>query len=103
MDCDIYLLDDVFSAVDAHTSLEIFKGQLLEDELSVSISSSIKFVQLMYAMVALQLDHYWVESSSWDGFVTREITNHQRTHLEVRCAAAHVAGWSSSAKRRGGD
>lgn len=24
-DCDIYLLDDVFSAVDAHTGSEIFK------------------------------------------------------------------------------
>jgi ABC-type Mn2+/Zn2+ transport system ATPase subunit len=24
-DCDIYLLDDVFSAVDAHTGTEIFK------------------------------------------------------------------------------
>lgn len=27
-DCDIYLLDDVFSAVDAHTGTEIFKVTL---------------------------------------------------------------------------
>ena len=27
-DCDIYLLDDVFSAVDAHTGSEIFKVAL---------------------------------------------------------------------------
>lgn len=27
--CDIYLLDDVFSAVDAHTGSEIFKVTLL--------------------------------------------------------------------------
>ena len=29
MDCDIYLLDDVFSAVDAHTGSEIFKVTLV--------------------------------------------------------------------------
>lgn len=29
-DCDIYLLDDVFSAVDAHTGSEIFKVVILE-------------------------------------------------------------------------
>lgn len=28
-DCDIYLLDDVFSAVDAHTGTEIFKVLIL--------------------------------------------------------------------------
>ena len=28
-DCDIYLLDDVFSAVDAHTGSEIFKVKIL--------------------------------------------------------------------------
>lgn len=28
-DCDLYLLDDVFSAVDAHTGSEIFKVRLL--------------------------------------------------------------------------
>lgn len=28
-DCDIYLLDDVFSAVDAHTGSEIFKVNIL--------------------------------------------------------------------------
>ena len=28
-DCDIYLLDDVFSAVDAHTGTDIFKVTLL--------------------------------------------------------------------------
>lgn len=28
-DCDIYLLDDVFSAVDAHTGSEIFKVHIL--------------------------------------------------------------------------
>lgn len=28
-DCDIYLLDDVFSAVDAHTGSEIFKVVIL--------------------------------------------------------------------------
>ena len=29
-DCDIYLLDDVFSAVDAHTGSEIFKVPILK-------------------------------------------------------------------------
>lgn len=29
-DCDIYLLDDVFSAVDAHTGSEIFKVRTLQ-------------------------------------------------------------------------
>lgn len=33
-DCDIYLLDDIFSAVDAHTGSEIFKVRTLQSHTS---------------------------------------------------------------------
>lgn len=38
-DCDIYLLDDVFSAVDAHTGTEIFKVRSCKSSSRLSITT----------------------------------------------------------------
>jgi ABC-type Mn2+/Zn2+ transport system ATPase subunit len=47
-DCDLYLLDDVFSAVDAHTGSEIFKVllSLVWDVIFISIFNSFHLALL---------------------------------------------------------
>ncbi|KAK6161163.1 hypothetical protein DH2020_004544 [Rehmannia glutinosa] len=42
-DCDIYLLDDIFSAVDAHTGTEIFKGSL-KDKTVLLVTHQVDFL-----------------------------------------------------------
>lgn len=47
-DCDIYLLDDIFSAVDAHTGAEIFKecvGGVLKDKTVLLVTHQIDFLR----------------------------------------------------------
>lgn len=51
-DCDIYLLDDVFSAVDAHTGSEIFKVSFFTFSLVWTFHGNI----LIYHLVLKRLD-----------------------------------------------
>ncbi|KAE8693739.1 ABC transporter C family member 4 [Hibiscus syriacus] len=57
-DCDIYLLDDVFSAVDAHTGTDIFKVTLLSNSLQTlqllerNDPSSMLLMFILYALSA---------------------------------------------------
>ena len=53
-DCDIYLLDDVFSAVDAHTVSEIFKVTLF-------FTSSVVWTCHGNKIIHLLLHHDWTK------------------------------------------
>ncbi|KAI4966662.1 hypothetical protein ZWY2020_037667 [Hordeum vulgare] len=72
-DCDIYLLDDVFSAVDAHTGSEIFKECVrgaLKDKTVVLVTHQVDFLHnadIIYVMKEGTI----VQSGKYDELIQR--------------------------------
>ncbi|XP_076884825.1 ABC transporter C family member 4-like [Bidens hawaiensis] len=67
-DCDIYLLDDVFSAVDAHTGSEIFKECVrgaLRDKTILLVTHQVDFLHNVDKILVMR-DGMIVESGKYD-------------------------------------
>ncbi|KAJ0955327.1 putative ABC-type xenobiotic transporter [Helianthus annuus] len=62
-DCDIYLLDDVFSAVDAHTGSEIFKP--LENKTILLVTHQVDFLHNVDLILVMR-DGMIVQSGKYD-------------------------------------
>ncbi|PWA56771.1 multidrug resistance-associated protein 4 [Artemisia annua] len=67
-DCDIYLLDDVFSAVDAHTGSEIFKEcvrGVLKDKTILLVTHQVDFLHNVDLILVMR-DGMIVQSGKYD-------------------------------------
>lgn len=67
-DCDIYLLDDVFSAVDAHTGSEIFKACVrgaLKDKTIILVTHQVDFLHNVDLIMVMR-DGMIVQSGRYD-------------------------------------
>ncbi|KAI5680436.1 hypothetical protein M9H77_01663 [Catharanthus roseus] len=70
-DCDIYLLDDVFSAVDAHTGSEIFKECIrgaLREKTILLVTHQVDFLHNVDLILVMQ-DGKIVQSGKYDDLV----------------------------------
>ncbi|GJZ62371.1 ABC transporter C family member 14-like protein [Tanacetum coccineum] len=70
-DCDIYLLDDVFSAVDAHTGSEIFKEcvrGVLKDKTILLVTHQVDFLHNVDLILVMR-DGMIVQSGKYDELI----------------------------------
>ncbi|KAL3648023.1 Multidrug resistance-associated protein 4 [Castilleja foliolosa] len=70
-DCDIYLLDDVFSAVDAHTGSEIFKECVrgaLRDKTIILVTHQVDFLHNVDQILVMR-DGMIVQSGKYDSLL----------------------------------
>ncbi|TYK18126.1 ABC transporter C family member 4-like [Cucumis melo var. makuwa] len=73
-DCDIYLLDDVFSAVDAHTGSEIFKEcvrGILKDKTVILVTHQVDFLHNVDLILVMR-DGMIVQSGKYNDLLKTE-------------------------------
>ncbi|KAF8387849.1 hypothetical protein HHK36_026511 [Tetracentron sinense] len=89
-DCDIYLLDDIFSAVDAHTGTEIFKEcvrGVLKDKTILLVTHQVDFLHNADLILVMR-DGMIVQSGKYDkllesGTDFRALVNAHETSMEL--------------------
>lgn len=89
-DCDIYLLDDVFSAVDAHTGSEIFKECVrgaLKDKTILLVTHQVDFLHNVDLIMVMR-DGKIVESGKYDdimesGLDFKALVSAHETSMEI--------------------
>ncbi|XP_009608983.1 ABC transporter C family member 14 [Nicotiana tomentosiformis] len=89
-DCDIYLLDDVFSAVDAHTGSEIFKEcvrGILKDKTILLVTHQVDFLHNVDLILVMR-DGMIVQSGKYNeileaGMDFKELVAAHETSLEL--------------------
>ncbi|EOA34104.1 hypothetical protein CARUB_v10021605mg [Capsella rubella] len=96
-ECDVYLLDDVFSAVDAHTGSDIFKNCVrgaLKGKTILLVTHQVDFLHNVDCILVMR-EGMIVESGRYDELVNsgldfEELVTAHKTSMELVEASAHL-------------
>uniref|UniRef100_A0A0D3EXH8 ABC transporter C family member 13 n=1 Tax=Oryza barthii TaxID=65489 RepID=A0A0D3EXH8_9ORYZ len=108
-DSDVYLLDDPFSAVDAHTGAHLFKEcllRLMSSKTVIYVTHQLEFLRDA-DLVLVMKDGRIVQSGKYDdlvadrnGELSMQMAAHNQSLSQVTPAKAHVLTKNKSHKRR---
>ncbi|XP_015688097.2 putative ABC transporter C family member 15 [Oryza brachyantha] len=108
-DSDVYLLDDPFSAVDAHTGAHLFKEcllRLMSSKTVIYVTHQLEFLRdadlvlVMKDGTIAQAGKYDDLVSDRDGELSKQMSAHNQSLIQVTPAKAHGMTKNKQCKRR---